>query len=139
MQESNSELIRRWFEQVWNAKNAGAIEDLLDPEVVVHGLGEPIRGIDEFKRFHRTFLAGFSDTQVVVEDAFEEADRVCVRVTVRASHDGDGLGFKATGSPVEFTGMGICRVRDGKFVEVWNEFDFLRMYTQVGLIDLEIR
>jgi predicted ester cyclase len=53
---------------------------------------------------------------------------------VRGKHSGDSLGFAATHSPVEFTGMTIVRVKDGKIVEGWNNFDFMRMYQQVGFI-----
>jgi predicted ester cyclase len=34
---------------------------------------------------------------------------------------------------VEFTGMVIVRIKDGKFVEAWNNFDFLTMNQQIGV------
>jgi predicted ester cyclase len=35
---------------------------------------------------------------------------------------------------VEFTGMTIVRIRDGKIIEAWNNFDFMTMFQQVGAI-----
>lgn len=35
----------------------------------------------------------------------------------------------------EFTGMCIAVVRGGKIVEAWNNFDFLAMYSQLGVLD----
>jgi predicted ester cyclase len=47
---------------------------------------------------------------------------------------GRPLGGDATGRPVDFYGMVIARVRDGKMVEGWNVFDFLTMYQQIGWV-----
>jgi predicted ester cyclase len=53
---------------------------------------------------------------------------------VRGGHAGDSLGFKATGARAEFDGIAIVRVSNGKFVEAWNNFDFMKMYRQLGAI-----
>jgi len=50
----------------------------------------------------------------------------------RRKHEGDGLGIQATQKETKFTGMCIARVKNGKFVEAWNNFDFLTMHTQLG-------
>jgi len=34
----------------------------------------------------------------------------------------------------EFTGIAIVRVKDGKIIEAWNNFDFMKMYKQLGAI-----
>jgi hypothetical protein len=46
------------------------------------------------------------------------------------------LGFEKTERAVEFTGAGICQVKNGKFVEVWNEVNFLKMFQQLGILNL---
>jgi predicted ester cyclase len=38
----------------------------------------------------------------------------------------------ATQSPVEFTGITIVRIDNGKIVDAWNNFDFMTMYKQIG-------
>lgn len=71
---------------------------------------------------------------VTVEDTIAENDLLVARCSVRGNHRGDSLGFKATQAPVEFTGISIVRVKDGKFVEAWNNFDFMKMNKQLGVI-----
>ena len=44
------------------------------------------------------------------------------------------LGGPPTGHAIEFTGIAMCVVRDGRIVEGWNSFDFLSMYQQIGWI-----
>src|SRR4030095_12491737 len=103
---------------------------------VAHGLSdnpeEPVVGPPAFKRFHGVFRGAFPNIVVDVEDMIAEGDKVAARCSVRGKHQGDHLGIAATDTPVDFTGMTIVRIRDGKIVEAWNNFDFMRMNKQVG-------
>lgn len=136
--EQHKVLIRRWFEEVWNKGRADAIAEMLAEDAVVHGLSDdaanPLRGPEGFAPFHAQFRDAFPNIEVVVEDQIAERDMVATRCSVRGKHEGDGLGFKATQAPVEFTGMAITRIKDGKIVEAWNNFDFMKMYRQLGAI-----
>jgi predicted ester cyclase len=58
---------------------------------------------------------------------------------VTATHTGEGLRLAPTNRPVEFTGIGIAKVADGKMVEVWNEWDFLKMYAQLDALSLNLQ
>jgi predicted ester cyclase len=71
---------------------------------------------------------------IVIEDMVAEGDKVAARCSVRAKHEGEFLGRVATGSPVEFTGITIVRIDKGKIVEAWNNFDFMTLHRQVGLL-----
>ena len=136
--EANKKLIRRWFEEVWNQGRADAVRELLADDAVVHGLSEdaanPLRGPEGFLPFHAQFREAFPNIEVVVEDTIAEGDRVVVRCSVRGKHEGDSLGFKSTGTTAEFGGIAIARIKNGKFVEAWNNFDFMKMYKQLGAL-----
>lgn len=138
MSEENKQLIRRWFEEVWNRGRADAIEEMLAENGVVHGLSDdpsqPITGPREFRPFHTLFREAFPNMTVVVEDTIAEGDKVAARCSVRAEHEGEFLGKEATQYPVEFTGIAIVRIEKGMIVEAWNNFDFMRLHKQVGLI-----
>ena len=132
-------LLHRWFDEVWNQKREDAIDEMMAEDVVVHGLpGGPIVGRENFKPFFRSFASAFPDIHVTVEDVITEGDKMSCRCTVTGTHTGEGLGFAPTNQPVEFTGGGICILKDGKFQEVWNEFDFMKMNTQMGIVTLNI-
>ena len=138
MSEENKALMRRWFEEVWNKGRAEAIPEMLAEDGIVHGLSDdpasPLRGPVGFLPFHTQFREAFPNIEVVVEDQLAEGDRVATRCSVRGKHTGDSLGFAATQSPVDFTGITITRIKDGKIVEAWNNFDFMKMYRQLGAI-----
>jgi predicted ester cyclase len=52
-------------------------------------------------------------------------------VIVHGKHTGHDLGVAAKGNEVEFSGVTIARLRDGKIAEAWNYFDFASMYKQM--------
>jgi len=137
-QEANKALMRRWFEEVWNQGRVEAIDEMFAVDGVAHGLsdepGKRMKGPDDFRPFHGIFRGAFPDIEVVVEDTIAEGDLVAARCSVRGKHTGDHLGVAASNAPVEFTGMTIVRVKDGKIVEAWNNFDFLAMNRQIGII-----
>ena len=136
----NASLVRRWFEEVWNSGRAEAIDEMFAEEGVAHGLadeaGADLRGPVGFKPFFRRFREAFPEVEVVVEDTVSEGDKVAARCTVRGRHRGDTLGFKATDSPVAFDGICIVRVRDGKIVEAWNNFDFMALFVQIDAVEI---
>lgn len=138
MSEENKQLLRRWFEEVWNKGRVDAIDEMFAEHGVAHGLSDdpanPIVGPTNFRPFHTVFREAFPNMMIVVEDLIAEGDKVVARCSVRAKHEGDFLGSSPTQSPVEFTGIAIVRVANGKIVEAWNNFDFMTLHKQVGLI-----
>jgi steroid delta-isomerase-like uncharacterized protein len=138
MSEENKELVRRWFEEVWNKGRADAIDEMLAGDAVVHGLsdesGQPLRGPADFRGFHQKFREAFPDIIVTVDDAIAEGDQVAARCTVRGNHKGDSLGFAATNNLMLITGIAIARIKGGKIAEAWNNFDFMTMYKQLGVM-----
>jgi predicted ester cyclase len=126
---------RRWFREVWDEGRESAIDELMAPDAVAHGLGgAPMRGPAEFKPFYRTFLNAFGDLEVEILRTVVQGDTVAVHCHVTARQVGEALGGPATHKPVEFDGVTILRVVNGQIVEGWNAFDFLTMYQQMGWV-----
>ncbi|HKG60787.1 MAG TPA: ester cyclase [Pyrinomonadaceae bacterium] len=114
MSEENKQLIRRWFEEVWNNGRAEALDDMFDENGIAHGSSDdpanPITGPRDFKPFHKLFREAFPNMMIVVEDVVAEGDKVAARCSVRAKHEGNFMGREATQAPVEFTGITIVRI-----------------------------
>ena len=125
----------RWFEEVWNQGREATIDELLDPNAKGHGLsgpdGKEVDSVGAFKEFYQLFRAALSDIHVAVEDTVTEGDLAVARCVVTAKHTGEGLGKSPKGRPLRFTGITIVRVKDGKIVESWNNYDFMTMYQQM--------
>jgi steroid delta-isomerase-like uncharacterized protein len=116
----NVNIVRRWFEEVWNERQEQLIDELVTAESVCFTSEGPLRGPQEFReRQYSPFLAAFSDLRVEVEGILGQGDQVVVRWTASGTHDGDGLGFPPTHRSVTFDGMSWVHVRDGKLMEGW--------------------
>ena len=138
MLEENKALVRRWFDEVWNKGRSEAIDEMFAADGIAHGLSDdpetPLQGPADFKPFHAVFRGAFPNVDIVVEDLVAEGDKVAARCSVRGKHTGDHLGVAASNAAVEFTGITIVRIKDGKIAEAWNNFDFLKMNKQIGAI-----
>jgi predicted ester cyclase len=144
MAEEYETFMHRWFEEVWNQKSEAAVDEMFAADGIGHGLTDPdgndvIRGPESFKKLQRAFLSAYPDLRVTVEDTVVEGDKIAARCRVTGSHDGHGIGVAPTNQPVEFTGMVIVKIKDGKIVEAWNEFNFMKMYEQVGALTLNLQ
>lgn len=135
MKETERNLGRRWFDEVWNKGRREAIGELFASDVVVHDGSVTTSGPRAFYQFYDRLNAAFSDTHVEVEDSFIEGDRMCVRWTCTATHTGDGLGFPPTKKKIRVTGISIGRVANGQFIEVWQNWDMLGMMEQLKELD----
>ena len=138
MSQANKDLFQRWFTEVWNKARAEAIDEMLTADAVIYGLDDPsgtsISTPEEFRAFHKQFCGAFPGIEVTVEDMVAEGDKVAGRCSVRGNHSGDHLGIAATNADVAITGMAFIRVRDGKVAEAWNNFDFLKLNRQLGIL-----
>ena len=61
-------------------------------------------------------------------------DKVAVKTTFRATHQGSFAGVPASGRSVEVGGCDVFRVRDGKIVEYWSVVDVARVLQQLGAL-----
>lgn len=134
MSAENKALVERWFDEVWNKGRVDAIDEMMAPDALVHGLGPDMVGPAAFKSFHAAFRTAFPDVRVQVDEMIAEGDRVAYRLTACGTHQGEGLGFPATNCRCSFVAMGSARIAGGRIVEGWNLIDELGMRTQLGAV-----
>jgi ketosteroid isomerase-like protein len=130
-------MLRRWFDEVWNRGAEAAIDALFAPDGRIHGLGEAgvvAEGPAGFKPFWAQLCATFPERHFVVEDSVKSGDKVAIRWRARLLHGGNALGPEATGEEIEVTGMSFVRVRDGRILEGWNNWDSLTMATRINAL-----
>jgi steroid delta-isomerase-like uncharacterized protein len=70
----------------------------------------------------------------VIEDVVAEGDRVVIRTTLKATHQGEFQGLPATGKTISVPGITIYRMDNGKIAEAWLVSDNLGMMQQLGVI-----
>jgi steroid delta-isomerase-like uncharacterized protein len=113
------EPVRRLFDQVWNEGRLELIDRLLAESVVLHGGRNVVRGRETFKTIIADFLIGFPDVKHGIEDLVIEGDRVVTRWRGVGHHRGTYAGIAPTGRGIDYTGITIFRIADGRIAEAW--------------------
>lgn len=132
--KKNIDLMRRWFQEVWNEGKIQTVHELFSPEGVAtghFGSQSQIRGPKDFVKFVERIRGAFPDIRVTIEDAFGARDKVVVRWSASMTHTGEGFG-PSTDKPVQLTGITIVRIVKGQLVEGWDNWDQLGMLEQIG-------
>jgi len=134
MSEENKALERRMYEEIYNKKNMGAVEQFCATDWVCHPSppGMP-PGLEGMKQQDAMTNAAFPDMQVKLEDMVAEGDRVACLWTATATHKGEFMGMPATGKQVTIKGIHIDRIAGGKIVETWNYSDMMEVMQQLGM------
>jgi predicted ester cyclase len=133
--EANKRAVRDY----WLTYENGEVDLLvshLDPAHVYHGEGSSAVLDYEGRRDEAGFFfAAFSDIRVIIEDQVAESDRVATRLTMYATNSGSFLGQPASGRRVSIPLLDLARVRDGRILEEWAEFDWQSLLRQLGRRD----
>lgn len=135
MATESKHLSRRVFEEIWNDKNLNAVDELMTSSYVHHDPQSPdARGIESYKKFVQQYHAAFPDLHFEIEDELGDEQAAVSRWTATGTHQGNLPGIAPTGRKISVSGMTIARVKDGKFIESWSNWDTLGLMQQLGVI-----
>lgn len=134
--EENKAIVRR-YQEIYNSNNLDALTEVVSEELSTPKIMPGIpSGIGGAKAAHQIMLAGFPDYQTIIDELIAEGDNVIARITMSGTHTGSFMGIPATGKYVEFTGIYIARIANGKIVEHWGEEDGVSLLTQLGVLKM---
>jgi steroid delta-isomerase-like uncharacterized protein len=132
--DTNKEIVRRLGVEPWEG-NLDVIDELVAPDYVGHDPAQPeMHGPEGIKEFITGYLAGFPDGRITIDGQLAEGDMVASRWTGRGTHQGELMGIPPTGKQVTVSGITISRVKNGKVVEEWSNWDTLGMLQQLGVV-----
>jgi steroid delta-isomerase-like uncharacterized protein len=136
MSESNKNVVRRLFEEVWNKGNLQVTDDLFTPSYAHHDTSTPDvgRGPDSEKKRATLYRTAFPDMRLTIEDLIAEGETVMARWSCKGTHKGDLSGIPPTGTQVSMTGVSVARFTNGKMSEGWVNWDALGVMQQLGAV-----
>lgn len=132
--DQNEAVAHRWHLEMCQEGKTALADQILTPDVIIHGNGQEFKGVDAAKQIAPSFKTAFSDLRITHHEAVTSGDRVAILWTADGTHDGDYLGVPASGQRVHFEGIDLYHLQDGKIAEMWIEFDNLGMMQQLGLV-----
>ena len=131
----NKEIVHHVFSEALNNGNVAPIEAFVATNFVRHGNPE-ITGPEGLIGLLTMYRNAFPDMTMTFDDQIAEGDKVVSRWTVTGTHTGEMMGIAPTSKKVTVTGISIDRMKDGKIVEEWENFDELGMMVQLGLVPM---
>jgi predicted ester cyclase len=134
--EEAEEVIRRWNEEGWSGGRYELAQEIISPNMTVHGAGGQTVGMgpDGLVDLIRTWRTAFPDGHMEIDDLIVEGDTVAIRNTWYGTHQADFYGIPPSGNQVAVTSVGIDRVVDGLVTEGWGELDMVGMMQQLGAL-----
>jgi predicted ester cyclase len=121
--EANKAIVRRLIDEVMNAGNLDALDELYEPRLARAA-----------RAWIAPFQASFPDMRMEIVDLIAEGDQVVGRFRCSGTHTGMWRGHQPTGRRFErIDEVAIFRFRDGKIVQAWSLEDTLRRLEQLGL------
>jgi steroid delta-isomerase-like uncharacterized protein len=136
-----SEIVERFFTEVWNRRDLAALEDIVDHCCVTHQVRsarDPIfsasRGPAAMRQHIEAWLTAFPDIHVTTDLRCTCGDDVVSWVTMRGTHRGAWQGIPATGREVTIRTVAQHRVEAGRIVEDWVIVETLGLFQQLGVI-----
>lgn len=130
---TGSHLVQQFWENTWNPPyDLDLIDQLVTEDFVITSAGSEVSGRMEFKAWVKKFQEKAMGLRLENRETFESADgsRVVSRWIARA-RNGGVLGTEADGEPIEFTGIAIWEIRDGKLAHNWVERSAWEMFQRI--------
>ena len=132
-EEQNKDLIRRYYEEMWNQWDFELAEQILAPEIFFHGsLGVTTRGIAAFRQYMQTVRDAFPDFHNKVEELVAENQHVVAHLTYHGTHRGEIFGIAPAGKKITYVGAAFFQIVGGRITEGWVLGDPKSLLQQLG-------
>lgn len=134
--DQNKATIRIFLEKL--DEDISAIDEFFIPDCPAHLPGIPgPTNREGFRKFVEILYTAFPDLHHVIKEQIAEHDKVASIINVYGTHKGDFQGIAPTGRQVMFEDFMITRIQGGKVVELWAQFDALKLLQQLGVFQLQ--
>lgn len=131
-----TDVIRRYFDELFNRGRLEVVDELLAPDYVNHSPGSPEqpRGREGVKQVVAALRAAFPDLHYSIDELIEGSDAVAVRTTMTGTHRGDLFGLPPTGRSITVAQITLERFRGDQIIAHHRLTDELGMMRQLGVI-----
>jgi len=128
--------VRRLYEEAYNNGNLNICDSICVSNLKFNDLSTAHVqiGITPFKEAEKEYHQAFPNKKVTIEDIFVSSDKVIVRWSCHGRHEGQFHDLKATHRNINISGISIYRFTNGKISEIWQAWDHLHLFEQLGII-----
>ena len=134
MSDTNTQLVRRFFDELCNGRRTDSAGELCRPDFAFHDpQAPPVTGPDGIAA-HLGIYHDAVDAHWDLTDLIPAGEHVIARWTATGTHRSELMGIAPTGRSIEVQGISIFRAADGQLAEEWSVWDALGLLQQLGAI-----
>jgi predicted ester cyclase len=126
------QIVRRYYDEVFTGRSLAALDEVVAPNFICHSASHGDFAIDDMRRTIAQEYADFPDDETIVDEQFQDGDRVITRWRYRWKHDHPLFGEQPTGQWLTMEGLHIDRVVGGRIAERWEIKDFWGVVQRLG-------
>jgi steroid delta-isomerase-like uncharacterized protein len=129
----NERVVEAFLQDVINEHNGDHAINYLNPDMQWSGgtVGT-VTGSANVAGLFASVVAAFPDAHITIDDIFAQGDQVVVRVVVSGTQEGAILGIPASGRFVQWDGVDVYRLSDGKISNIWAGDDWTAILNDTG-------
>lgn len=129
--DKNMAVVRRFVKEIFEELRPESVDELVADDFVWHRAGGG--GDKQFLRAATTRMGGMlTNIHFAIDDEIADADRVAVRLTASGTATGAFPGAaEAAGHSYSIEEIHIFRLRDGRVVEHWHQYDAMGQQRQL--------
>lgn len=115
-----TDLVRRFYEDLWNRWDDGAVDEVLSPDFSFRGsLGRTVEDRTGWREYRDLIRAGSSDFHNEVVDLVVADGRAAARLEYTGTHTGPLLGFDPTGRRFSYAGAAFFTATSDRLTQAW--------------------
>jgi steroid delta-isomerase-like uncharacterized protein len=126
---SAQDLVRRFYERLWNQWDDAAVDDTLALDITFRGsLGTSTTGRDQWRSYRDQIRHGAPDFHNEIVDLVSDSNRAAARLRYSGTHLGPLLGIPATGHRFTYSGAAFFTIGADLIADIWvlGDLDTLR-------------
>jgi predicted ester cyclase len=131
--EENKDLVNLYNKEIWNKGNFSLVDDIFYSEFTFNYPDPDLTpDLGGFKQTVDRFRKAFPDMEFTSLLMVAEGDIVVYRWKGIGTHKADYMGIAPTDKRVEFTGITIHKISNGKILEEFTQSDIFGLMQQIG-------
>jgi predicted ester cyclase len=130
---ANERVVEAFLQDVINEHHGDDVASYLNPGAQwTGGTVGTVAGRADVAGLFAGVVAAFPDAHITTEDIFGQGDQVVVRVVVSGTQKGAIIGIPASGRHVQWNGVDVYRLSDGKISNIWAGDDWSAILYDTG-------
>jgi predicted ester cyclase len=134
--EASRAVVERWIDDVLIGHNLNALEAITSPNILIHPTAMPCEashyGISGVRQWLGDQWSAFPDLTIADYFTAARGSIVAARWAARGTSQGNFLILPPTGKTVEYTGVSMYRIEDGRMAEIWETRNTLGIMRQLN-------